>query len=122
MVLNDRYFCIAGMKKNMLKYFAAVFFISIYLLKGIVTVMPVFFSGGKSDFLITASIDTEENEKRNNGEKLDSETKELYLHHNSLLNVSLPGTIVKTVKTPIDHTAIIKHIDRSIPTPPPELS
>lgn len=106
----------------MLKYFAAVFFITLYLLKGMVAVMPALMAGDKNHSLMAAFIDTEENEKRNNGEKPGSETKELYLHHNHLANFNVAGTLQKTAAVSVHQPGFIQQTERVIPTPPPELS
>lgn len=110
------------MKKFHLKYFAAAFFIIIYLFKGTVSIVHILWDTEKERLWIAILMDTEENEKRNAGENLDAETKELYHHHNYLINLNIPVIVITTAKKHSPATVFMPFADLSIPTPPPELS
>ena len=109
------------MKKDILKYFAAVFFITLYLLKGAATVMPALLSDTGGNSFLTALIDQEtENNKSNTEERFDTETKEFYLHHNYLVSVSLSGIAFASKNIAENNIAFKQHFYAAIPTPPPE--
>jgi len=109
------------MKKDILTYFAAVFFITIYLLKGIATVLPALLTDTGSKSILTALMDQEtENNKNNTEERFDTETKELYLHHNFLISVVIPGVANSQKNIEENNIAFKQHVYASIPTPPPE--
>ena len=110
------------MKKDILKYFAAVFFITLYLLKGAATVMPVLLSDTGGNSFLTALIEDQEteNNKNNTEERFDTETKEFYLHHNYLVSVSLSGIAFASKNIAENNIAFKQQFYAAIPTPPPE--
>ena len=109
------------MKKDILKYFAAVFFITLYLLNGAAIVMPVLLSDTGAHSFLTALPDTEaENNKNNTEERFDTETKEFYLHHNYLVSVSSSSDVRGLKNIEENNIAFKQHFFAAIPTPPPE--
>lgn len=117
----DHIFATLSMKKDILKYFAAVFFITLYLLNGAATIMPVLFSDTVVNSFLTALPDTEaENNKNNTEERFDTEKRELYLHHNYLGSVSSSIDVMGLKNIEENNIAFKQHFFAAIPTPPPE--
>ena len=109
------------MKKDILKYFAAVFFITLYLLKGAATVMPALLSDTGANSFLIALPDTEaENNKNNTEERFEKETKEFYLHHNYLVSANLSSDVMDPKNIGENTIAFKQHFFAAIPTPPPE--
>jgi hypothetical protein len=111
------------MKKYIVRYFIAGFFVCIYLIKGGASLAPSLLVFEKNDYLFALLMDIEkEGEKSNNGEKPDAETKEFYQHAGAFINPNLPGTLITKIKTSTLTSSYIQQVYASIPTPPPELS
>ncbi len=109
------------MKKNLLKYFAAVFFITIYLLKGATTIVPVLFSVNSSNSIIALLMNEEtDNNANNTEERFDSETRDLYLYNNYLVSVGLHGIAITPKNIAGNSVAFKQLFFASIPTPPPQ--
>lgn len=110
------------MYKRRFKYLTVIFFITLFLFKGVASLYPTLLNSGESKSISEKLFCTEnEEESKSAEEKAEQETKALYLNNDCQPGVALIKFIpvIKSIQCyPVNYK---QSVCISIPTPPPEI-
>lgn len=110
------------MKFAFVRYIAAIFFITLYVFKGIGVVAPMLIqvSSGKIEIADIVN-NAEESEKNNAEEKTDKEVKELYINHFNEVDLNNGIVSLNKIIATTHPLQAAQLFAGAIPTPPPEI-
>lgn len=120
---NFRYhFPNSYMRKRRFKYWIAIFFIILFLFKGITSVYPTLLNIGISKTISEKFFPLENDEENKTAEeKAGPETKPLYWNNDHQPGIAIVRFVLTIKRIQYHHIMYKQSVYISIPTPPPEI-
>lgn len=110
------------MQKNRFTYLIAIFFITLFLFKGIASLYPTLWNSTEGKSICEKLFcEANEDDKKNAEEKAEQEVKAFYVYNDYQPGIDIVKFILVIKNIQCHHLVYKQSVYISIPTPPPEI-